>query len=187
MTLHDEARRLLAGWTPPDDGQRRTRADFVAFLDAHPDGVDRGCAAGHLTGSALVVDAARGAVLLTLHPKVGRWLQTGGHLEPGDATLPDGARREAVEESGIPDLTVPAWPLRLDRHAGHCRRDLPRDRWPDHLDVQFLALAPPGAVERISSESRDLRWFTWDEVDALSATDTDPATRALVRAARAAT
>ena len=35
---------------------------------------------------------------------------------------------------------------------------------PWHLDVQYAALAPAGAVEAISEESLDLRWFAYDEV-----------------------
>ena len=30
--------------------------------------------------------------------------------------------------------------------------------------MQYAALAPPGAVEAISDESLDLRWFGYDEV-----------------------
>lgn len=181
--LHADARALLASWRAPTAGQDALREEYVRFLDAHPDGVWRTCAAGHITGSALVVDAAAGRVLLTLHPKVGRWLQTGGHLEQGDATVRDAALREAVEEGGIDNLQLSRWPLRLDRHVGHCRRDLPESAWPLHLDVQFLALAPAGAVPRRSIESLDLRWFGWDELADLA--DTDEATRRLAAAARA--
>jgi hypothetical protein len=50
---------------------------------------------------------------------------------------------------------VPGGPVRLDRHHTPCA-------W--HLDVQYAALAPPGAVETISDESLDLRWFRYDTV-----------------------
>ncbi|NEE39806.1 NUDIX hydrolase, partial [Streptomyces sp. SID7982] len=33
-----------------------------------------------------------------------------------------------------------------------------------HLDVQYAALAPAGAAERISEESLELRWFGYEEV-----------------------
>jgi ADP-ribose pyrophosphatase YjhB (NUDIX family) len=33
-----------------------------------------------------------------------------------------------------------------------------------HLDVQYVALAPPGAREVMSDESDDLAWFGLDEL-----------------------
>jgi 8-oxo-dGTP pyrophosphatase MutT (NUDIX family) len=118
----------------------------------------KSCHTGHITASALVIDPLRGRVLLTLHRKLQKWLQMGGHCEPGDSTLADAALREATEESGIPDLTLaPGGPVTLDRHA------IPAPcHW--HLDVQYAALAPADAVEAISDESLDLRWFAYDEV-----------------------
>jgi 8-oxo-dGTP pyrophosphatase MutT (NUDIX family) len=123
-------------------------------------GVWRSCADGHITASALVVDPGRGRVLLTHHRKLRMWLQTGGHCEPGDTTLAGAALREAVEESGIAGLTLlPGGPARLDRHVTPCA-------W--HLDVQYAALAPEGAVEAVGEESLELRWFGWDEVAAVA-------------------
>ena len=58
----------------------------------------RECPFGHLTSSALVVDVDRTRVLLTLHPKVGRWLQLGGHSDGEPDTL-IAAKREAEEET----------------------------------------------------------------------------------------
>lgn len=116
----------------------------------------KACGDGHITASALVIDPERGRALLTLHRKLRMWLQMGGHCEPVDATLAEAALREGREESGISGLTLlPGGPVRLDRHLTPCA-------W--HLDVQYAALAPAGAVEAISDESLDLRWFPYVEV-----------------------
>ncbi|MFJ6212899.1 NUDIX hydrolase [Streptomyces sp. NPDC092296] len=186
MTLHDDAVRALKDWTAPEEpesGQERLRLDYLDHLAAHRDGLWRQCLPAHLTASALVVDPAHDRVLLTLHAKVGRWLQMGGHCEPEDGTLAAAALREATEESGIPGLVLlaaadgPA-PVRLDRHRVRCAgRDRPES---DHLDVQYVALAPAGAEAAISEESLDLRWFDYEALPQL----TDRSVRELVARAR---
>nr|WP_202519377.1 NUDIX hydrolase [Streptomyces sp. SID1034] len=152
--MHDDAVLVLKAY----EGQAELRQAYLDHLSAHPDGMWKACGAGHLTASALVIDPERERVLLTLHKKLNMWLQMGGHCEPGDATVAAAALREAEEESGVAGLTLLAGgPVRLDRHP------IPAPcHW--HLDIQYAALAPAGAVEAISDESLDLRWFGYDEV-----------------------
>ncbi|MFF7353053.1 NUDIX hydrolase [Streptomyces filipinensis] len=152
MTLHSDAVRVLETY----ETQHDLRQAYLDHLDAHPGGMWKSCTDGHITASALVIDPEREQVLLTLHKKLRMWLQMGGHCEQSDSTLADAALREATEESGISSLRLlHSSPVRLDRHRTPCA-------W--HLDVQYAALAPAGAVEAISDESLDLRWFGYDEV-----------------------
>jgi 8-oxo-dGTP pyrophosphatase MutT (NUDIX family) len=163
MVSSRSAERTLGEWRPPDPAQRRLREAFLGFLAARPDdGCLRSCAAGHLTASALLLDHGGRNVLLTLHPRVGKWLQLGGHCEPEDHTLADAALREAREESGVAALDLDPEPLCLDVHPITCSLGVPTR----HFDVLYVTRAPAGARAAISDESDDLRWWPLQELPA---------------------
>jgi 8-oxo-dGTP pyrophosphatase MutT (NUDIX family) len=130
----------------------------LAFLDAREDACLRECAPGHITASALVLDDTGGQVLLTLHPRLGRWVQLGGHCEDSDADIVAAALREATEESGVDGLRITRELAAINVHALTCSLGVPTR----HLDLQFVAHAPPGSQIAISDESVDLRWWPID-------------------------
>jgi 8-oxo-dGTP pyrophosphatase MutT (NUDIX family) len=174
---------LLRRHAPADAKEARDLAEILAFLDRHPDPFDRGIVEGHLTGSAVVVSATGDRVLLLHHRKLRRWLQPGGHAEPGEREGDTVALREAREETGIEGLALhpsAPRPLDVDVHPIPARGDEPEH---SHLDLRYLVVAPSDAVlHRQAAEARALRWFTWDELAAL---DLDPGLRRALRAARA--
>jgi len=172
VSLHDDSRRVLLDWQAPDSEQEALRALFLEHLAAREDATSRGCHPDHLTASALVFSHDQRQVALTLHAKLGRWLQTGGHCEPDDARLVAAACREAREESGVSALRMDAVPVLLSRHEVRCGPLRPAH----HLDVQFVAVADRDAVLAVSEESTDVRWFAVDDLPA----DADHSVRALV-------
>lgn len=162
-TLHGDAVRVLTQWHPPSDDQDSLRHAFLSYLAARADGCRRSCVPGHLTASMALFDATGEQILLTLHPRVGQWLQLGGHCEDGDATLAGAALREGAEESGIDGIVIDPRPLQLAVHPITCSLGAPTR----HLDVRFLGMAPPQAVPRPSAESLDLRWWPIAELSAV--------------------
>ncbi len=156
MTLHAAAYDALARWHAPTPAQEELRTAYVDHLRAHPDGVWRECFPDHLTASTLVLSADGSHALLQLHAKAGRWFQLGGHLEPGDGTLADGALREATEESGLRGLALDPVPVQLSRHeVAFCDPRGPVD----HLDVRFVARPTTADDPVLNHESLALRWW----------------------------
>ncbi|MFD5174420.1 NUDIX hydrolase [Nocardia sp. NPDC058379] len=154
-SLHASATELLTDWQPESGQDRSLREAMLAFLGSAPRGCLREHAPGHITASAIVLSHDRSEILLTLHPRVGRWIQLGGHCEPGDETVADAALREAVEESGITDLRLTPGLYGAQAHPITCSLGVPTR----HLDLLFEIVAPPGAVPVRSAESTDLRWW----------------------------
>ena len=158
MSVRESAIAMLSNWEPPDPAQDSLRHAVLAFVNARSDACRRECVPGHVTASALVVDHSGSQVLLTLHPRLGRWVQLGGHCDDEDTDVLAAALREATEESGIGALRIEPRLAALHVHPVTCSLGVPTR----HLDLQFVAHAPAGAQIAISDESDDLRWWPAD-------------------------
>lgn len=145
--------------------QLELRRCVLALLGEHGESLaDRSTAVGHLTGSALVLDAGRERTLVMLHTKLQRWLQPGGHAD-GDHELAGVALREATEETGIEGLRVRVPAIDIDVHAVDHGDALGEHL---HFDLRFVVVAPAGASERGNHESQALRWVTLTELEDLA-------------------
>lgn len=158
MSVRESAIELLTDWQAPDPAQDCLRHAVLAFVHARPDACRRECVPGHVTASALVLDHTGDRVLLTLHPRLGRWVQLGGHCEDDDGGIVAAALREAGEESGVEGLRIDPRLAAIHVHPVVCSLGVPTR----HLDLQFVAHAPAGARIAISDESADLRWWPAD-------------------------
>ncbi|MDF0530382.1 NUDIX domain-containing protein [Tsukamurella sp. 8F] len=159
-TLHTTAVDALARFDARTDADDSLRHTVLAFLDAQPNACARANVPGHITASVVLLNAARTHVALTHHPRVGEWLQLGGHCEDVDSTIAGAALREAREESGLDDIEVSDDLLTLHTHPITCSLGVPTR----HLDLRFLAVAGGRVLPdlAISDESNDLRWWPVD-------------------------
>jgi len=114
----------------------------------------------------------RGAVLLHEHPKLGRWLPCGGHVEASE--LPDDAAvREVLEESGVPivllgdaPVTVPG-PRQLVRPRGVQLERI--DDAHEHIDLVYLA-HPADGYDGALAGVPTLGWYDREALTHLSLT-----------------
>ena len=73
-----------------------------------------------------------------------------------------GALREAAEESGIAGLEMDPAPIGLDWHAVRCRNRAGVPAPSSHLDIEYVAVAPPGAEHMRSEEAPPFDLFEAD-------------------------
>ncbi len=158
--LVDTVGSVVSGHPAADRRERAAQVRFLACLHTLPRPFDEEADPVHVTGSAVVV-GERGTVL-HLHKRLRRWMQPGGHVDPGESPW-EAAHREAEEETGLRLRHPEGGPrlIHLDVHEaakGHT-----------HLDLRYLLLAPddddpappPG-------ESPEARWYGWDEALAVA-------------------
>ncbi len=134
--------------------------DFVALTN-DPLAYHRDRLAGHFTASAWIVNRKRTHTLLTLHRKLGRWLQLGGHAD-GNENLLEVAMQEAQEESGLKSLCfVDETIFDLDKHIIPERPHVPQHF---HFDVRYILEADLTEELIKSNESISLAWVAFDAV-----------------------
>jgi 8-oxo-dGTP pyrophosphatase MutT (NUDIX family) len=167
----DALQHLLSIHCPGDNREARSLATILASLAELPRPFDRHADLTHVTASAIVT--GRRGVLLHRHRRLHRWMQPGGHLEPGE--LPEsGARRESVEETGL-DLRHPDGGPQLVHVDVHAAADEHV-----HLDIRFLLIGPDADPAPPPGESQEVRWFSWQE----AATIADQSLVGALRSAR---
>jgi len=153
-----ELRAQLQRRTPVDTREASSIGRMLAQLDRLPAPFDEEADPVHVTASAIIV-GPRGTVLHR-HKRMKRWLQPGGHIEPGEEPA-EAAMREAEEETGLvlshPD-DGPRF-VHVDVHYG--------GRGHTHLDVRYI-LQGDGDPKPEEGESTDVRWFAWEEAIALA-------------------
>ena len=135
---------------------------FKAFVSRYEDCFERSQLAGHVTGSAWVVNEAGTHVLLTHHKKLNKWFQLGGHAD-GESNILKAAMIEVAEESGLEAFEpISEAIFDVDIHAIPARGEEPEHF---HYDVRFAVRATGSDEYSVSEESHDLSWVSIDNIE----------------------
>lgn len=164
--LHASALAILADPSTARTSDAAAHADFAAYLALDPAPLLREDGPSHITGSCFVFSPDRAQTLLVFHTKGQFWVQPGGHLDDGDASLQAAALRELTEETGTtPDSDTPVIGYDLDHHELSSRFGVCRS----HLDIGVAVTVDPAATLALSDESEDVRWWPVDALPENSA------------------
>ncbi len=155
-------RELVDTYMPTTPEESEHRSAMLALIDQADAPLDRDhYHPGHFTASAFVLSPDMRSILLIFHGKLLRWLQPGGHFEPGDRDVEAAARREVGEETGLSELDLLMAPLDLDVHVIPGRAGQPEHR---HYDVRLLFGSRRIAV-RAGDDAYDCRWLPLHECE----------------------
>lgn len=150
--------KQLRSHVPHDITEANHLERILAFLQSTPRPFHRETLAGHMTGSAIVVDSACRQILLLHHRKLDRWLQPGGHCDGNPNPLAV-AMTEVKEETGL-TVVLPASEVifDVDVHQIPTRGNVP-EHW--HYDIRYLFVTDERkALRKSEREAIDLRWFS---------------------------
>jgi 8-oxo-dGTP pyrophosphatase MutT (NUDIX family) len=136
-----------------DRRESLSMAIMAAELDrlVHP--FDAAVDPTHVTASAIVI--GRRGVVLHRHRRLHRWMQPGGHIDPGE-TPDQAAIRECVEETGLAVAHPADRPILVHVDVHHAAQGHV------HLDVRYVVSAADRDPSPAPGESQDVAWFSWD-------------------------
>lgn len=134
---------------------------FEEFLAEVDNPLDRNTLPGHLTACVWIRSFDHTKVLLVDHKKLGKWVQLGGHIDPGEDPL-EAAGREAREESGLESLRLVSPDIYdLSIHQFPAIGDMPAHR---HYDIRFLFEADGDELPINSPESHAVHWIKREDL-----------------------
>lgn len=161
---------VLAEYAFSNPSENDAVSEFWKLLDHADDVTDPAhYLPGHITASAFALHPDGNSLLLIHHEKLDRWLQPGGHVEPGDQSLEDAARRELAEETGVVEVVCLGL-LDLDVHVIPERGDIPRHA---HYDVRFAFRCASTDIEALGGVHQS----AWAPLTQLDRYDTDDSVR----------
>ena len=136
--------------------------ELITVLTNDPRCFLRSNYSGHFTASAWILNEKRNKALMMHHKKLDMWLQLGGHAD-GDCDLLNVARKEAIEESGIKNITLINDKIfDVDIHLVPKFKDQPSHK---HYDVRFIFEANENDEEiNFNQESHKVLWLKLDEI-----------------------
>jgi 8-oxo-dGTP pyrophosphatase MutT (NUDIX family) len=155
----------LEQYQPWDATESAHQAAILELLRSNSAAFDRHAyQPGHITGSTWILAEETEQVALIFHRRINRWLQPGGHAEPGENNGVSTALREAAEELGLMIDPARASLFDLDVHRIPATATQPEH---SHFDLRYLCRIEHQPLDS-GSDAAAARWFTVAELEAIA-------------------
>ncbi len=168
MELNTEKQNLINAlqiYVPYNEQEERDRDIMLQLLKTQENILERENQTAHFSASSWLLNKEHTKVLMIYHNIYHSWSWTGGHAD-GEANLLEVAKREAMEETGIKNITTVSdeiYSVEILTVDGHVKRGsyVPSHI---HLNVTYLMEADEQEVLRVKpDENSGVRWFFLDE------------------------
>ena len=168
MKLNTEKQNLinaLQSYVPYNEQEERDRDIMLQLLKTQENILERENQTAHFSASSWLLNKEHTKVLMIYHNIYHSWSWTGGHAD-GEANLLEVAKREAMEETGIKNITTVSdeiYSVEILTVDGHVKRGsyVPSHI---HLNVTYLMEADEQEVLRVKpDENSGVKWFFLDE------------------------
>ena len=153
--------KKLKQYKPSSESDQKNLNLVIRFVEENSNCFERSNLAGHITGSAWILNHNKTKVLLCHHKKFEKWIQLGGHAD-GESDILKVALKEAIEESGLKNIKILSEEIfDLDVHIVPIYKNIPAHF---HYDIRFSFEANDQENFIVSDESLDLQWFDFGDV-----------------------
>ena len=168
MELNTEKQNLINAlqiYVPYNEQEERDRDIMLQLLKTQDNILERENQTAHFSASSWLLNKEHTKVLMIYHNIYHSWSWTGGHAD-GEANLLEVAKREAMEETGIKNITTVSdeiYSVEILTVDGHVKRGsyVPSHI---HLNVTYLMEADEQEVLRVKpDENSGVKWFFLDE------------------------
>lgn len=160
-TIRQELARTIEGHIPADEVEAKHQAAILDLIKTSDNPLDRDrYTPGHITASAWVVAVDTQQVGLIFHKGLQRWLQPGGHLDPGETDILAAALREVEEEMGLTLDSSRSQLLDVDVHPIPAKPPYPAHQ---HFDIRYLCLTEMQPIVAATDVEQG-QWFSLQEL-----------------------
>lgn len=157
--------KQIVNFTPANEQEIQDKNIILDYIEKFPHNILlRENEFAHITSSGFIMNKSLDKVLMVHHNIRNTWAWSGGHVD-GDADFLHVAIKEAKEETGINNFTVPIediMSIDILPVFGHMRRNKYVSAHL-HLSVAYILIASEDETLIVNEdENSDISWFTLD-------------------------